>query len=153
MMVPGLITRKIVVAKLDLIAEMRRGIESLPLSSFDSFTRDARMVAAGESYLRRALEALLDLGRHVLAKGFGLPVPEYAAIAERLGEKGVLTAESAARLKLMAGYRNRMVHDYDVVAPPELYEILTERVGEIDQVTDSIRSWLADHPDRIDDRL
>lgn len=28
------------------------------------------MVAAGESFLRRGLEALFDLGRHVLAKGF-----------------------------------------------------------------------------------
>lgn len=37
------------------------------------------MVAAGESFLRRALEVLLDLGRHVLAKGFGRVVPEYVS--------------------------------------------------------------------------
>ena len=48
------------------------------------FTADPRMMAAGESFLRRSLEGLLDLGRHVLAKGFGKVVPDYAAIADEL---------------------------------------------------------------------
>jgi len=152
-MVPGLISQKIVVAKLDVITEMLRGVESLPLGSFDEFSRDVRMIAAGESFLRRTLEALLDLGRHVLAKGFGLPVAEYAAIAERLGEKGVLPAETAAQLKLMAGYRNRMVHEYDVVTPIELYGILTDQIAEIVELTEAVKMWLAEHPERMDRSL
>ena len=152
-MVPGPISKKIVAAKLETVTEMLVGVESLPLSSFADFTRDPRMVAAGESYLRRALEALLDLGRHVLAKGFGLAVPESGAIAERLGELGVLAPEIAANLKRMAGYRNRMVHEYDVVTPPELYRILTDHRTEIDDVLMAIRDWLAHHPEKVDDRL
>lgn len=152
-MVPGSIAKKIVAAKLETIAEMLAGVGSLPLCSLDDFTRDPRMVAAGESYLRRALEALLDLGRHVLAKGFGLAVPEYAAIAELLGDRAVLSSSTAANLKRMAGYRNRMVHEYDVVTPPELFRILTERRAEIDDVVMSIRDWLAHNPEKMDDRL
>jgi uncharacterized protein YutE (UPF0331/DUF86 family) len=152
-MVPGLISQMIVVAKLDAICEMLGGVESLPLASEDEFTRDPRMVAAGESYLRRALEALLDLGRHVLAKGFGLPVAEYAAIADQLAAKGVVPSDLAARLKLMAGYRNRLVHDYDVVTQSELYRILTSRVDDITAVSNAIRSWLAENPERVDRSL
>ena len=152
-MVPGLISQKIVVAKLDVISEMLGGVESLPLASENEFTRDPRMVAAGESYLRRALEALLDLGRHVLAKGFGLPVAEYAAIADQLGAKGVVPGDLAARLKLMAGYRNRLVHGYDVVTPSELYSILTKQISEFVAVSDAIRSWLAENPERVDRSL
>ena len=152
-MVPGLISQKIVVAKLDGIGEMLRGVASLPLASEDDFTRDPRMVAAGESYLRRALEALLDLGRHVLAKGFGLPVAEYAAIADQLDAKGVVPSDLAATMKVMAGYRNRLVHDYDVVTQSELYRILTIRVDEITAVSNAIRSWLAENPERVDTSL
>jgi uncharacterized protein YutE (UPF0331/DUF86 family) len=152
-MVPGLISQKITVAKLDVISEMLGGVQSLPLASEDEFTRDPRMVAAGESYLRRALEALLDLGRHVLAKGFGLPVAEYAAIAEQLGAKGVVSGDLAASLKLMAGYRNRLVHEYDVVTPSELYSILTEQISEVVTISDAIRSWLAENPERVDRSL
>ena len=152
-MVPGLISQKIASVKLGLINEMLKGVESLPLASFDEFSRDPRMIAAGESYLRRALEALFDLGRHVLAKGFGLPVPEYGLIAERLGENGVLSGEHARKLKLMGGYRNRMVHDYEAVRPLELYGILTDKAPEISEVSESIRTWLNQHPDRIDQKL
>jgi len=152
-MVPGLISQKIVVAKLDVISEMLGGVESLPLASENEFTRDPRMVAAGESYLRRALEALLDLGRHVLAKGFGLPVAEYAAIADQLGAKGVVPRDLAARLKLMAGYRNRLVHEYDVITPGELYTILTAKISDVVAVSDAIRSWLAENPERVDRSL
>ena len=152
-MVPGLVSQKIATAKLDVIGEMLGSIESLPLVSEDEFTRDPHMVAAGESYLRRALEALLDLGRHVLAKGFGLPVAEYAAIADQLRAKGVVPSDLAARLKLMAGYRNRLVHEYDVITPGELYAILTERISEVIAVSNAIRKWLVDHPEQMDRSL
>ncbi|MCJ7755611.1 MAG: DUF86 domain-containing protein [Thermoanaerobaculales bacterium] len=140
-------------AKLNVISEMLSGVQSLPLASEGEFTRDPRMVAAGESYLRRALEGLLDLGRHVLAKGFGLPVAEYAAIADQLGAEGVISRDVAAKLKLMAGYRNRLVHEYDVVLPGELYAILTGRISDVVAVSDAIRSWLAEHPERVDRSL
>jgi len=152
-MIPGLISQKIVVAKVDVISEMLGGVESLPLASENEFTRDPHMVAAGESYLRRALEALLDLGRHVLAKGFGLPVAEYAAIADQLRAKGVVPSDLAVRLKLMAGYRNRLVHEYDVVTPSELYTILTAKISDVVAVSDAIRSWLAKNPERVDRSL
>jgi hypothetical protein len=38
-------------------------------------------VGAAESYLRRAVEVLLDMGRHILAKEFALAVSEYKEIA------------------------------------------------------------------------
>jgi uncharacterized protein YutE (UPF0331/DUF86 family) len=105
------------------------------------------MVAAGESFLRRALEGLLDLGRHVLAKGFGRVVPEYAAIADELAAQGILTADDARKLRVIARYRNRMVHFYEEISPSELYEILTKERGDVESVLGAILAWLADHPE------
>ena len=102
---------------------------------------------AGDSYLRRALEALLDLARHVLAKGFGRAPAEYGEVARQLGEVGVVNSELAARLSLMAGYRNRMVHFYDEITDQELFAILTGELGDIEAVIAGVTSWLADHPD------
>ena len=90
------------------------------------------MVAAGDSYLRRALEALLDLARHVLAKGFGRAPAEYAEVARQLGEVGVVNAALAARLGVMARYRNRMVHFYDEITETELFGILTGELADIE---------------------
>jgi uncharacterized protein YutE (UPF0331/DUF86 family) len=132
---------------------MLAGVRSLPLASEAELLADPRMVAAGESFLRRGLEALFDLGRHVLAKGFGEPVAEYEAIAQRLGERAVLDAAQVERLRAMAGYRNRLVHFYDEVTPAELYRILTEHVDDVRRLLDALRSWIAAHPELIDESL
>jgi len=118
-MSPGKIREKVVVEKAAVVGQMLAGIESLPLNSLESFLADPRMVAAGESYLRRALEALLDLGRHLLAKGFGVPAVEYKETARALGERGVLDADHGHLLEQMAGYRNPLVHFYDEVSAEE----------------------------------
>jgi uncharacterized protein YutE (UPF0331/DUF86 family) len=152
-MSPSKIRLKTVTAKAELIREMLAAIETLPLASETEFSSDVRMVAAGESFLRRALEGLLDLGRHVLAKGFGKVVPEYAAVADTLAAQGILSPESAAKLRLMARYRNRMVHFYDQVRPPELYEILAGERGDVEEILTAIQSWLAAHPEVCDAEL
>jgi uncharacterized protein YutE (UPF0331/DUF86 family) len=150
---PGEISSKVVTAKLEIINRMRSGIQQLPLESLETFLTDPRNPAAGESYLRRMLEALMDLGRHVLARGFGVATAEYSTIADRLSEVGILTAEAATLLRLMARYRNRMVHFYDEVGSEELYEILTTRLVEVERVVDQIRLWIAEHPNQVDDAL
>lgn len=132
---------------------MLQGIATLPLESLDAFTSDPRMVAAAESYLRRALEALLDLGRHLLAKGFGQPVAEYANIADALGKANVLSTEQAATLRQMAKYRNRMVHFYDEITREELYQILTKRLEDFDELLGAIDRWLASHPEKVRSEL
>jgi uncharacterized protein YutE (UPF0331/DUF86 family) len=131
---------------------MLDGIRSLPLDSVLAFTADARMVAAGDSYLRRALEALLDLARHVLAKGFGRAPAEYAEVARHLGEVGVIEATLAERLGIMARYRNRMVHFYDEITEPELFGILTGELGDIETIVSAVTGWLAEHPDRVSEK-
>ena len=57
---------------------------------------------------RRALEALLDLGGHVLAKGFAQPVPEYKDIPRQLRRFDVISDTDSARMVILAGYRNRI---------------------------------------------
>lgn len=139
--------------KADLIRKMLAGIASLPLASKEAFLADPRMVAAGESYLRRALEALMDLGRHILAKQFGIAAVEYKAVALRLGEEGVLAPELAQRMQRMAGYRNRMVHAYEAVSDAELYEILTKHLADIRAVLEALLAWVAEQSGQKVDEL
>jgi uncharacterized protein YutE (UPF0331/DUF86 family) len=152
-MSPGKIRLKTVTAKAELIREMLAAMATLPLASEAEFTADPRMVAAGESFLRRSLEGLLDLRRHVLAKGFGQVVPDYAAVAEELAARGILPPETAAKLRLMARYRSRMVHFYDDVTTPELYGILSRERQDVEEVLAALQRWLAAHPETCTDEL
>jgi len=152
-MTRGSINAKIVAAKVEAIQRSLAGIDSLPLASIEDFVADPRMVAAGESYLRRALEALLDLGRHLLAKGAGRAAIEYKAIPQLLAEEGILAPDLSQRLTRMAGYRNRLVHFYDDVTPPELFAVLTEHLGDVERVLDALRRWIAQRGDAVEEEL
>ena len=111
---------KVVAQRVGWVRTMLEGLRALPLQTEEEFRADPRNAAAAESFLRRALEALIDLGRHVLAKGFGRAVPEHKEVASALVEGGVLTATEGEVLRQLAGYRNRMVHFYQEVSDAEL---------------------------------
>jgi len=149
----NLIRISVVAERLGWIREMVDAIRRLPLASYQEFSQDARNAGAAESYLRRALEALLDLGRHILAKGFAEAVVEYREIAVKLKDRKVLPGEEAELVRKMAGYRNRLVHFYHEVSHRELYSLCTNNLADIERVADALTAWLREHPEKLDARI
>ncbi|MCL6581361.1 MAG: DUF86 domain-containing protein [Firmicutes bacterium] len=97
----------------------------------DVFREGRDNYAIAEHHLRRALQALLDLGRHVVVKsGWGNP-SNYREVFDLLERGGVLPPDLAERGRALAGYRNRLVHDYAAVGPNELWEVLRTRLDDI----------------------
>jgi uncharacterized protein YutE (UPF0331/DUF86 family) len=152
-MTPDHISKRIVVDRLDLINTFLREIRDLPLGDQHTFFADRRNVWAAESCLRRSLEALFDLGRHILVKGYGLGVSEYKEIATRLHDQGVLLDKETKIMQMLAGYRNRLVHFYHEVSPEELFEICGHRLGDLELIAGAYRRWLKEHPDKLDSAL
>ena len=149
-MTPTGIKEKVVAERVAWIEEMLRGVRALPVESSEQFIGDPRNVAAADSYVRRALEALMDLGRHLLAKGLGRAASEYRDVSRQLLAAGVLDEETSQRMSDMAGYRNRLVHFYDEVTPRELYAICTQRISEITGATNALTAWVRAHPEMVD---
>ncbi len=152
-MTPSKIAKRVVADRVNWILRMLEGIESLPLDDFESFIIDKRNVWAAESCLRRALEALMDLGRHILAKGFGEGTSEYRQIGSGLETRGVLSAPQAELFRRLAGYRNRMVHFYQEISDEELYSICSSQIGDIKNVTNAVVEWIRKHPNIVDEAL
>ncbi len=152
-MTPARIRSGVVLERISWVREMLRSVRTLPLSSYDEFVSDKRNVASAESFLRRGIEALLDLGRHILAKGFAVVVAEYKEIGLRLHHEGVLTEDQAELFRVIAGYRNRMVHFYHEVADKELYNICTQNLQDIEALLEALISWLRADPKKLDRRI
>jgi uncharacterized protein YutE (UPF0331/DUF86 family) len=123
---------------LSLIQEFLSELKRLSEIPENEFLRDKRNPAAAESYLRRSLEAVFDIGRHILSKSYGFKEIEYKKIALELGERGVINKEYAKTLLKMAGYRNRMVHLYNEVSPQEIYGILKGHLSDIEHFISEI---------------
>ncbi len=152
-MTPSKLRAKVVAGRAEWVRRMLDSIGGLPLSSYKAFISDSRNVGAAESYLRRSLEALLDLGRHILAKGFGEAISEYKEIAVALIRRQVLSGEQGELLRKMAGYRNRMVHFYQEITEQELHQICSQELSDIEMLLDAMLKWVREHPDVIDHSL
>ncbi|MBN1628421.1 MAG: DUF86 domain-containing protein [Thermoleophilia bacterium] len=152
-MTPGKVRASTILQKSAQVNAMLVGIQGLPLGTFDEFTGDPRNPAAAESYLRRALEGLLDLARHILAKGMGQAPAEYKEVAALSTRAGLVSGGQGDLMMQIAGYCNRLTHFYDEVSQRELYDICSSQMDDVHSLLDALLEWVRAHPDSIDGEL
>lgn len=142
-----MIDRVRVMEKLDMIGRYVARLKLLARFSKDEFLGDPDKSAIAESYLRRSLEAVFDIGRHILAKtgGTGL-AGEYKSIARGLGDKQIVSKPMSEILVRMAGYRNRLVHLYHEVSDEELYSIVTNDLQDLESFVREIAQFIKKDP-------
>ncbi len=141
-MVISSLNTKMLEDRLGFINESLARLRRLSAMSEAEFLADDRPAAA-ESYIRRTLEAMFDMGRHIVAKRAGKGLVEYREIADALADMKVISRAYAERLRLMAGYRNRLVHFYRDVTEKELHAILKHHLEDIGAFVKEIKSFLA----------
>lgn len=132
---------KLIEDRLGFIIKSISKLKKLSSLTDEDFLEDDRPAVA-ESYLRRSLEAIFDIGRHIIAKSAGKGLVEYKEIASALGEKGVITKSHAVRLMLMAGYRNRLVHFYHEVTETELHLIVKNNLSDIESFVKEMKTFI-----------
>jgi uncharacterized protein YutE (UPF0331/DUF86 family) len=98
---------KLIEDRLGFIIKSSARLKRLSRLDQQDFLKDDNPAIA-ESYLRRSLEAIFDIGRHIMAKTARKGIVEYKEIARALGQEGVVTGDQSEKLILMAGYRNRL---------------------------------------------
>ncbi|HCJ79710.1 hypothetical protein DK28_0205375 [Peptococcaceae bacterium SCADC1_2_3] len=120
----------LIAERIGIIQSSVSRLKKLARTPQEQFCIDEDSVDIAENRLHRALEALFDLGRHLVVKsGAGVP-PDYRSVIEKLKEAQILPIEFAQQITGMAGYRNRLIHEYNKVTPEELYEIIQTRLSD-----------------------
>ncbi|MBT9133490.1 MAG: hypothetical protein DDT37_01430 [Firmicutes bacterium] len=138
-----MLNKLIIQSRLTLIHDCIEQLMRLGAMRRADFVGNKDIVAATESYLRRSLEAIFDVGRHILARSGGADLAtEYKGIAKGLGDRGVVSQRLATTLVAMAGYRNRLVHLYHHVQDEELYEILQSDLRDIELFVCEITAYM-----------
>ena len=134
-----MIDKTLVFDRLDRLGRYINELEKLRDLGRETFLSESRNIAAAESFLRRALESVFDVGRHVLARTGGAELAtEYKAIARGLDERQIVPKELADRLVLLAGYRNRLVHLYHLVSNEELWTTIESDLEDLRRFINAI---------------
>jgi len=127
-----------------LIRDAVRELQGLNLKEIglETYQADKHIRALSEHYLRIAIEATLDLGRHVIVKtGLGMP-QEYREVGKILREQGVVPANLGKQLEAMAGMRNVLVHLYWDIDYTLLYNTIAGGLGTFEQCIEHIFRYL-----------
>jgi len=140
---------KRIVDLIGFIEECLSELKTFQSISEEEFLSDKRNTAYVESYLRRTLEAMFDIGRYILAKTYGYKELEYKKIAKELGNKGVVNQELSEKLFLIAGYRNRMVHFYREITPSELFNIVRNNLTDVEEFIRQIKHFIESYSKEI----
>lgn len=125
-----MLNRRLLDDKLNQIRSSANRLAKMREMSRDEFLAEPDNFAVAEHHLRRSLEALFDIGRHIAAKK-GLGKPEsYKEIIDLLGQNGVLSSEFSRSIIGMAGYRNRLVHGYVHITPEEIFDLIQTKLND-----------------------
>ena len=104
----------------------------------DTFAQDFTRQDAAILNIQRACEAALDMGQHLLRRE-RLGVPQSARdVFELLHVGGWLSADLAAAMKRMVGFRNIAVHDYQALQLPITVNIICHHLDDFLAFTEAI---------------
>ncbi|HID10113.1 MAG TPA: DUF86 domain-containing protein [Candidatus Latescibacteria bacterium] len=97
----------------------------------EEFLSNPERVGNAKYTLIVAMEAAIDLCRHIVAR-LGMRTPsDYADCFAVLGEAGVVSEELADRLAQMARFRNLLVHLYGRVDDRRVFRIIQDDIRDL----------------------
>ena len=96
------------------------------------FLRDYRNHDAAKYNLQVIIEALIDIGNHIISRK-KLPIPDSNADTFRiLSQNGIIPVEKLSRYEAMAKLRNMVVHLYQDINEEEIFHIIKNDLSDIE---------------------
>lgn len=132
----------IIQARLKLLDNYMVELQRLQPTEFEEYVSNYLIHRTVERDLQTAIEACLDIGRHLIAKeGFRYP-EDNADVFRILAEEKVIPSELLARLEEMAGFRNVLVHEYADLDDDKVYRNFKDNLGDFDEFASAIVAYL-----------
>jgi len=103
--------------------------------------KNISLLWAIERGLQVTIQAILDIGSHILSDLKTNGWKTYKDIPLKLNEYGVIPKTLAKRISLMAGLRNILVHEYLAVDPKEIEKILKTNLEDFKKFVLQIRKY------------
>lgn len=103
-------------------------------TKMDVFLSDDDLQDIVERNLQLAIEAILDIGQHIIASSAWEPVEEYADVFTLLYQHGVLSDALFSRVRGMAGFRNLLVHEYTTIDHAQVFKLLQDHLVDFEEL-------------------
>jgi uncharacterized protein YutE (UPF0331/DUF86 family) len=137
------VDRELIERRLQDLALRVARLRTLRGLSPEAFSADWRNVWLAERGLQTAIQAVIDIGAHILAALGDTDWDEYRAIPTRLAAHGVIPSEAVPLLERMIGLRNILVHPYIGVHVARLHEVIERHLEDFDRWAEWVLTYLS----------
>lgn len=110
--------------------------------TLESFLVDDDTQDIVERNLHLAIEAVLDVGQHIIASSGWKPAEDYASIFVILAHHGVISKDVLARSQGMAGFRNLLVHEYTEIDHLQVFAVLKDHLDDLAELARQYQQFL-----------
>jgi uncharacterized protein YutE (UPF0331/DUF86 family) len=127
------------------IARIRKNLKELKKLSqypFKKYQSNILNTATAERLIHVTIEAMLDIGSHIVAtEALGEPL-EYREVFILLTQNGILPKDKEKNFLDLAGLRNRIVHLYDEIDHKLLHKALRTELDDMEVFIKAILKYL-----------
>jgi uncharacterized protein YutE (UPF0331/DUF86 family) len=134
--------REVVRSRCARIRRYVKDLGDLSQISLEDFKQNRERQYAVLHALQLAIEASIEIGTHICsADDIGVPA-SYAETFDLLEQVSIIDSALANKLRLMARFRNRIVHFYLEVDLGEVHGILNKNLSDFEQYLVAIEQYL-----------
>jgi uncharacterized protein YutE (UPF0331/DUF86 family) len=128
----------VIVARIDKIRECVSKLQGLAALEEDAFLGDSSATDSAERNMQIAIQAVIDIGNHIVADmDLGSP-KDYKDIFHVLGKHKIISETLAEKVISMTGLRNVLVHDYLEVDRSLIYRMIKNELGDFDEFISAV---------------
>lgn len=137
-----MVDRRVVEERLTYMDRMLKHLKGYRGLSVEQFQKDEARCHAALYQLQTCLEAMTDIGNHVIA-ALNLKKPrERGEVLTILAEARIIPPALAGQLQQAIGLRHVIVHGYLYVVLDVVYQIIQERLGDIEGFCQAVVTFL-----------
>lgn len=127
---------------IDRLEEYILHLKELQKHSFDEFKNDWKIFQLVDHTLHLAIECAIDIAKILIIENKFRKPRTYKEVFEILRENKIISDSLAEDLKLLAEFRNRLIHDYLFMDPKEIYDIYQNKLNIFSQLSEVSRQIL-----------
>ena len=126
-----MVNKEVIRKRLNKLDEYLEILYSLRKYSFETFIGNPEHYGSTERFLHLSIEAVNDIGNHIIADDALGVVDSYSDIPTILYQKGLVDLEMREKWIRMIGFRNTLVHEYIEIDRQIVYQVLQSGLADI----------------------
>ena len=117
-------------------------LEKIKVLNKEEFLDSQEKIDSAKYNLIVVMEGACDICNHIAAKAGGQAPTSYADCFSILEELKILSTELSTKLKLMAKFRNLLVHRYWKIDNNRVYDIIKQDIAAVSEYVKTVDSYI-----------